>query len=335
MGIPILIDLAVGAADFPPRSAPAADGTASAVDTATPPEPVSLSDAVAIAAAAREAGVAALRLPERAGERRALDPSVAGAYLAGVVGDLGYLVDLPTTHNAPYNAARRILSFDRATAGRTGVVLRPGAGDEVSDATTPDPTALTAAERWAEYARILARLWESFPRVALIGDAERALVADDALIAAIDHDGRGYRVAGPLDGPSSVQGRPVIAATDPAELGWAVVAGAADVVIVEADVVAGADAALTEALDRVDRRRTGIALIGRVAVDLGRDPRVVADELAEWAATHRLDGLEPTTAGGAEALLTLVRELVPLLAASPAATLRASLGLYETAAVPR
>ena len=79
---------------------------------------------------------------------------------------------------------------------------------------------------------MLTRLWESFPREALIGDQETRLVVDDALIRPIDHDGRFYRVAGPLDGPSSVQGRPVLAAADRAALDdAAAVAGSVIVVV--------------------------------------------------------------------------------------------------------
>ncbi|MFE7422414.1 hypothetical protein [Rhodococcus sp. NPDC057529] len=223
MSTPILIDIAVGdalAGDEPDRF-----------------DPVSPAAAVTVTEAAQEAGVAALRLLDTAGGRRAIDPSVAG------------------------------VSFDRATAGRVGVVLRPGAGYEVSAATVPDPAAAGPVERWSEYAEILTRLWESFPRDALIGDQERALVVDDALVRAIDHEGRFYRVAAPLDGPSSVQGRPVVVA-DPDVLGWAVVARSADAVIVDRGQSAGADLALTAGLEQAGRQRDDVVLIGRAEVTL-------------------------------------------------------------------
>jgi alkanesulfonate monooxygenase SsuD/methylene tetrahydromethanopterin reductase-like flavin-dependent oxidoreductase (luciferase family) len=179
------------------------------VQLAVGPGALSLADADTVAGVAREAGVV-LRLV--AGH---LDPTVVAGYLAGRHPGLELLVDIPTTHNAPYNTARRVLSLDRATGGRVGVVLRTGDGDDVSDAVAPDRTATDRAERWAEYASILTRLWESFPREALVGDQENAVVADDTLIRPISHTGRFYRVAGPLDGPSSVRGRPEIAAADP------------------------------------------------------------------------------------------------------------------------
>ena len=53
------------------------------------PARVSLADAVAVAAAAGEAGIAAIRLLDDAGGRRALDPTVVSAYLAGLHGGVG------------------------------------------------------------------------------------------------------------------------------------------------------------------------------------------------------------------------------------------------------
>ena len=316
MSTPILIDLAVGDA----RAGAETDRF----------DPVTLAAAVAVTEAAQEAGVVALRLLDTVGGRPAIDPSVAGAYLAGRFGDIGYLVDVPTTHNAPYNVARRILSFDRATSGRVGVVLRPGAGDEVSTATVPDPAATSPSERWSEYARILTRLWESFPRDALIGDQERAVVVDDELIRAIDHEDRFYRVAGPLDGPSSVQGRPVVVAADPDVLGWAAVAQSADAVVVDRRQSAGADLALTAGLEQAGRKREDVALIGRATVTLPDDASALADELAGWIDCDRLDAVELVPTGGVDGVLAAVRRLVPLLSASTGPTLRASLGLRET-----
>ncbi|MET7403313.1 LLM class flavin-dependent oxidoreductase, partial [Dactylosporangium sp. NPDC005572] len=223
MSVPILLTVTVGA-----------------------PGAVPLADAVTVAAAAQDAGVAAIRLADGTATGHPLDPTVVAAYLAGVHGGVGYVPELPTTHNAPYNAARRVLSLDRATGGRVGVALLPGAGDEVSEPAAPDPGAADPARRWAEYARVLSRLWESFPRAALVGDQEAGVVVDDLLITPIDHEGTFYRVAGPLDGPASVQGRPLLVA-DLGALDAATVAESADAVVVDRALVPGADAALTAA----------------------------------------------------------------------------------------
>lgn len=278
-------------------------------------------------AAAQQSGVTALRLLDTLGERSTVEATLAAAYLAGRHDRLGFLADASTTRNAPYNLARRVLSVDRAAVGRLGLLLHLGGGDEVSDATTPDTTTAAAGERWSEYAGLLARLWESFPREALLGDAERALLVDDALIAPVGHEGRSYRVAGPLDGPTSPQGRPVVAA-DAGQLGWDDLAAGADVVVVDAHRADDA-AALGAALERVGRRRNDVALLGRAPVAATEGAEPLLDRLTG----HDLDGLVLVPPDGVDGALAVIRHLVPLLSPAPAdPTLRAGLGLAPVAA---
>ncbi|WP_436534555.1 LLM class flavin-dependent oxidoreductase [Actinoplanes sp. HUAS TT8] len=283
---------------------------------------LSLDDAVRIAAVAEEAGVAAIRLADNSGHGPALDPSVVASYLAGRYSGVGWVPTLPTTGNAPYNAARRILSLDRATGGRAGVALLPGRGDEVSEQAAPDPGATDPARRWTEYARVLTGLWESFPRTALIGDQDSGVVVDDTAIAPIRHEGAFYRVAGPLDGPSSAQGRPVLVA-DLDTLDVTAVAAGADVVVVDLARAAGVDAALSQALRRAGRRRDEVALLGRVRTGS-------PEQLRGWAAHHLLDGFELIPEGRAEDVIAVLRALTPR---PPAPTLRAAFGLAEALAV--
>ncbi|MDQ7905122.1 hypothetical protein RB614_11375 [Phytohabitans sp. ZYX-F-186] len=292
--------------------------------------PVPLAHAGAVAAVAEEVGVAAIRLVDAG---HTLDPTVVAAYLAGVHSGLGYVAEVPTTGNAPYNAARRLLSLDRAAGGRIGVALRAGEGDEVSEATVPDPAATDPVRRWTEYAWVLTRLWESFPRAALLGDQAAGVVIDQDLLRPVDHEGAFYRVAGPLDGPSSVQGRPVIVA-DLGALDAAAVARSADVVVVDRERAAGADTALAEALRRAGRSRSDVALLGRVRVTAA-DPAALAGDLRAWAGEDQLDGFELVPAGDVEAVVAALRALVPRLTdpAAPPPTLRAAFGLPEVAAV--
>jgi alkanesulfonate monooxygenase SsuD/methylene tetrahydromethanopterin reductase-like flavin-dependent oxidoreductase (luciferase family) len=293
---------------------------------------LSVPEAAGVAAAARDAGVSAIRLLD-GGTGQILDPGTVASYLGARVGDLHWIVDAPTTHNAPYNLARRILALDRATGGRAGLVLRAGDGDEVSDAAVPDPAASGRAPRWAEYAQVLTGLWESFPAAALLGDQAAGLLAEDSLIRGIGHEGSCYRVAGPLDGPSSPQGRPVLAAADMDQLDWASVAGAADVVVVSRAQAAGAPGALATALARAGRGRAEVALIGRVKVAAGAAGNEVAAGLAEWAASLGLDGIELRPPDGRAAALAVVRGVLPRLGPLTGASLRAALGLPELTGV--
>lgn len=313
---------------------------------ASRPPALTLAEASRLATVAADAGVIALRLRDTEPEPRQphggplLDPSVVAAYLAGRESRLGYLVDVPTTHHAPYNVARRVLSLDRASAGRVGVVLRPGEGDEVSDAVAPAAPG-SGSERWAEYATVLAGLWDSFPREALVGDVAGAVVVRDELLRPIRHAGRFYRVAGPIDGPSSLQGRPLLLAAD-ADLRREHVAAHADAVILDVErdsaTIPAADELLA-ALGRVGRERRDIRLVGRWSIepqDL-RDASALVRRVTERSTVAGLDAVVLAPRGAASVETTL-REVVPALVpaaaprSTPRSTLRDALRLAEVAA---
>jgi alkanesulfonate monooxygenase SsuD/methylene tetrahydromethanopterin reductase-like flavin-dependent oxidoreductase (luciferase family) len=300
---------------------------------------ISPSDAADITKAAANAGVTALRV--RAGAPgRALDPSVVASYLAGTDAGrrsrLGWILEASTSHNAPTNLARRSNSFDRATGGRAALALRAGDGDEVSDPVAPKPGSDRAA-RWDEYARILKGLWTSFPPAALVGDQEGEVFAEDTLIRPIDFEGDHYRVAGPLDGPTSPQGGPLLVADDVDALGWDVVARNADVVVVDRTAAPTADADLSAALARAGRPRASVALVVRVDLADADGPKEVAATLPALLAEHGLNGVELVGGGGKEDVLALIDDIVPILApalapgTSTAETLRGAFSLPRPA----
>lgn len=289
-------------------------------------EGVSLADADAILAVAQESGIDAIRLLDRAGESVVVDPSVSGAYFAGRHGGLGYLIDAGTTHNAPYNLARRVSALDRATDGMVGLVLHPGDGDEVSEATAPDRGAVESAERWGEYAGILEQLWESFPAAALVGDQKRALVVDDGLVRAIEHTGRFYRVAGPLDGPSSRQGRPPLVVAEPDTVGWKRAATYADVVIIDLPNAVASLRSLTSALSAAGRNRTDVTVLVRT--------RTVQDYL-EWCVREEVNGVVLATDDlDAGQVVDLIRAVAARIERPAGGSLRDRLGLRTRTEVP-
>lgn len=300
-------------------------------------------DAADITEAAADAGVTAIRvldvpdvpdIPDGLDVRdgapgRTLDASVVASSLAGTDAaarsDLGWILEASTSHNAPTNLARRANSLDRATGGRAALALRAGDGDEVSDPVAPKPGGDRAA-RWEEYARILKGLWRSFPAAALVGDQDAGVFAENTLIEPIGFEGDHYRVAGPLDGPTSPQGGPPLVADDVDTLGWDVVARNADIVVVGREAAATADAELSAALTRAGRPRGSVALLVRVDVT-----GPVAATLPGFLARHGLDGVELVAAGGKDDVLALIADVVPTLGPSTGKTLRDAFSLPRPA----
>jgi alkanesulfonate monooxygenase SsuD/methylene tetrahydromethanopterin reductase-like flavin-dependent oxidoreductase (luciferase family) len=285
-----------------------------------------LPDAADLTKAAADAGVTAIRVQDGA-PGRTLDASVVASYLASTQTaprpGPGWIVEASTHGNAPTNLARRSHSLDRATGGRAALALRAGDGDEVSDPVAPRPGGDRSA-RWDEYARILKRLWTSFPPAALVGDQDGGIFAENTLIRPIDFEGDYYRVAGPLDGPASPQGGPLLVADDPDTLGWDVVARSADIVVVDQEAAPTAGADLSAALARAGRSREDVALVVRVDV---AGPRPVTADLPAFVAEHGLDGVEFAPAGGKDDVLALITGVVPALAPSSGETLRGAFAL--------
>lgn len=283
-------------------------------------------DAAEILAAATKAGVSALRILDGEPGHTA-DPSIVASYLAGRPAaresDLGWILEASTTHNAPTNLARRSNSFDRAVAGRAGLALRSGQGDEVTDPVAPKPQT-PAAARWEEYATVLKGLWRSFPAEALVGDQEGDLFADNTLIKPIDFEGDYYQVAGPLDGPESPQGGPLLVVDDIETLGWDVAARHAEVIVVDPTAAKTAHQDLASALERAGRDRGSVALILRLDVT---DPAQIVARVPALLSHYHADGVELVVAGGKADVLALIAELGSR--ADRGSTLRASFALPQ------
>ena len=279
---------------------------------------LTLHQAGEVAEAALEAGVTAIRVSDGPpGELALLDAGAVAAYLSARHPDLNWIVDAPTTHNAPYNLARRAVALDRATGGRAGLALRAGDGDEVTESIAEDlprpglPVDVGGAarpHRWTEYAQVLTGLWGNDP---------------------VEHNGRFYRVTS-----EPLGSRPVLVADGRDHVNWVEAARLAEVFVVpRIDLVDGGNARLTDAVWHSGRRRDQVTLLARAGI-VREHGRSTASELARWTTTHALDGLELATTGGRDELLGVLKSVVPRLEPTTGRTLRAALGLPEPVGAP-
>ena len=143
-----------------------------------------------------------------------IDPFSSAAYLAAVTNRIGLIATASTAHSEPYAIARAAASIDRLSGGRFGLNLtvgtdpRAGANFGRTDAGGPDDNRF---ETGVEYVRLLRSLWDSWDDDAVVADAKRGILVDHSRVDPVDHEGRRFSVAGPLNALRPVQGQiPVV-----------------------------------------------------------------------------------------------------------------------------
>ncbi|MFT8354654.1 MAG: LLM class flavin-dependent oxidoreductase [Gluconobacter japonicus] len=166
---------------------------------------------------------------------------------------IGLIGTASTTFNEPYNVARRIASLDRLSNGRAGwnVVTATGGGENFNLPRHVDHQ--ERYERAHEFVDVVTGLWKSVQPDAILRDKESGLWLDPAKVHPLNHKGRFYSVAGPLNSPPPVQSRPVLAQAGASGAGKELAARIGEVIYTaEYDLAAGQDYR-ADVLDRARR----------------------------------------------------------------------------------
>lgn len=156
--------------------------------------------------------------------------------LAAVTSRIGLAATISTTYNQPYELARQLASLDHVSGGRAGWNVVTSFSNSAAKDTGGDQIAFnfskdrhldhaTRYDRAREFVALIKQLWDSWEDDAL---------ADDRLnrqkIHALEHQGRWFRVRGPLDVPRAPQGHPVIIQAGQSDDGRDLAARIADVI---------------------------------------------------------------------------------------------------------
>jgi FMN-dependent oxidoreductase (nitrilotriacetate monooxygenase family) len=150
-----------------------------------------------------------------------LEPITVLAALAGATNRIGLIATCSTTYTEPFNLARQFASLDHISGGRVGwnivtTWLATASGNYGVQAP------LSHAERYEraeEYMQVVAGLWDSWSDDAVLDDRTSGQYARTGGIRALNHVGKHYRVAGPLNVPRVPQGRPVFVQAGSSETG--------------------------------------------------------------------------------------------------------------------
>jgi FMN-dependent oxidoreductase (nitrilotriacetate monooxygenase family) len=192
-----------------------------------------------------------------------LDPAVLVPYLAQATKHLGLVPTLSTSEYPPYLMARLVNTLDHVTEGRVGWNCVTSSNDGAAEnyghvGQRPHDERYDVAD---EFADVVTRLWEAWEPDAVVLDRETPMFADGAKVHPINHQGKYFKVRGPLNAPRSPQGRVPICQAGGSPRGQDFASKWADTIITNAVTV--------------DGMKTFRQDVRRRAVAHGRDPDTI------------------------------------------------------------
>lgn len=141
-----------------------------------------------------------------------LEPMTLLAAISAHTTHLGLAGTIATSYRPPYDAAREVLSLDVISGGRAGWNIVTGISPDDA-AQYADQNFPPLDERYAkgeEFVDVVLKLWGSVEPGAYVRDKQGGIYKDLNHIRVINHEGKYYRVKGPLKGVPSPQGRPLL-----------------------------------------------------------------------------------------------------------------------------
>ncbi|SNQ47794.1 putative monooxygenase [Frankia canadensis] len=247
------------------------------------------------------------------------EPTTLLAALATATSHIGLIATASTTYTEPYHLARTFASLDHLSGGRIGWNLVTSLNDAEARNFGLDRHVdhEVRYERAAEFFDVVTGLWDSFDDDAFLHDQHGGLYFDETKLHWLDHQGRHFRVRGPLNIARPPQGRPVIVQAGSSDTGVSLAASVADVVFTHHPDLAGAQAFYADLKARAaaaGRDPDQVIVLPGLSVLVGAtkaeaedrldrlsallDPRVALADLAYWLggvdlASHPLDGPLP------------------------------------------
>lgn len=225
-----------------------------------------------------------------------LEPVTVLAAVAAATSRIGMIATASTSYTEPFNLARQFASLDHISNGRVGwnIVtswLAAAAGN------FGDTGQSSHADRYArgeEFMAVVKALWDSWADDAVLDDRSGGRYARPDGIRPVNHKGRFYQVAGPLNLPRSPQGRPVLVQAGSSETGRRFAARHAEAVFTAHMEKATAQAfyADLKALVAAEGR-----LPGAVLILPGLSPMIASTEAEAQRLAGELDALADPEVG--------------------------------------
>jgi len=197
------------------------------------------------------------------------EPLTLLSALSAVTERIGLIATATTSYNEPYHVARKFASLDHLSGGRAGwnLVTSDAAAEALNFGRTEHISHAERYERAREFHQVVTGLWDSWEDDAFSRDKSSGRYYDPAKLHVLDHQGKHFKVRGPLNVARSPQGRPVVVQAGSSQSGLELAAQTAEVVFTAQSSLARAQAFYADLKGRLGR-------FGRSADDLKIMPGV-------------------------------------------------------------
>jgi len=203
---------------------------------------------------------------------------------------IGLIATMSTTYSHPFDVARRFASLDHISDGRAGWnIVTSQSADEARNFGLQDRP--EHGERYArahEFLSVVKSLWDSWEVEAVLADKEAGRFSDPSRMHAVDHHGKYFNVAGPLNVTRPPQGYPLLVQAGSSEDGKNFAAG-------QAEAVFTAQSSFERAADFYADLKARVVAAGRdpahVVVLPGIVPIIGSTEAEAEAKAQELDDL--------------------------------------------
>ncbi|GGC49150.1 monooxygenase [Siccirubricoccus deserti] len=184
-----------------------------------------------------------------------LEPMTLLPALAALTRNIGLVTTASTTYNEPYHVARKFATLDIISDGRAGWNIVTSWSEAEARNFNRD-SHLDYDMRYgraAEFVEVVTGLWDSWEADAFPYDKAGGLFYDERRMHVLDHQGRHFKVRGPLNVAAMPQGRPILVQAGASEQGREIAAATADVVYAAQDSMQAAQAYYADLKGRMAR----------------------------------------------------------------------------------
>ena len=198
-----------------------------------------LADGIGIRAKDEPAGALS-----RSAQTAELEPLTLLSALAAVTEHIGLVATASTTYNEPFHVARKYASLDHLSGGRAGWNIVTSWSDAEARNFNRDSHLDydTRYERAVEFVEVVKGLWDSWEAGAVLADQGSGVFFDSGKLHPLNHEGKHFKVRGPLSVKRTPQGRPLLVQAGASEQGIDIAAASADVVYAAAYAIPAAKA---------------------------------------------------------------------------------------------